>query len=135
RFGHHIDEAARRTTELCRAAYGDDLKLLHRLKTDGELRPLAAALFAEERIIGVRAVNRNVVVNAFLAIDGNLISVRPLDNRDARREVDEAAEVTSIDRKVLYRSFIYKSALLASPNLDNRRIGFDRYGLFSPCNL
>ena len=62
-------------------AVGDDHHLLDRVLVERERRALAAALLAEERVVEVGAVHRDVVVDALLAVDADLVAVRPLHDR------------------------------------------------------
>src|SRR5947208_7553254 len=64
RLRDYVDEPAGRAAELCVGAARQHHDLLHGVEIEGERRPLAAALLAEERIVEVGAVDRDVVVNA-----------------------------------------------------------------------
>ena len=103
-LGDHVDEAARTAPELRRGAVGHHLKFFDGVQAYREGRALAAALLAEERIVVIRAIDGDVVVDAFLAVDGNLIAVRTLHDRDSRRERDQAEEVAPVVRQVAYRA-------------------------------
>src|SRR5207245_8885540 len=78
RLGYHVHEPARRAPELGRSPARGDYDLLHRIEVERERRPLAAALLAEERIVEVRPVHRDVVVDAALAGDRQLVAIWPL---------------------------------------------------------
>ena len=125
-LGHHVDEAADRAAELGRGAVGDDLELLHRLEADDVLGPLTAALLAEERVVGVGAVDHHVVVDAALAADADLGAVRSLDDADGRRQLDEVDEVAAVDRQLGHRLFVDQRGLLRTRRLDHRRAALRR---------
>ena len=122
---HHVDEAAHGAAELGRGAVGDDLELLHRLEADDVLRTLAAALFPEERVVGVGAVDHHVVVDAALAVDADLGPVRPLDDADGRRQLHEVDEVAAVDRQLGHRLLVDQRRLLGARRLDHRRAALD----------
>ena len=73
-----------RAAELGVGALGHHHDLLDRVEVEGEGRPLAAALLAEERVVEVGAVHRDVVVDALLAVDRELVAVGALHDGDAR---------------------------------------------------
>ena len=61
---------------------------------------LAAPLFAKEWVIRVGSVDRKVVLNALLAVYRDLITVRPLDDRDARCKQSKSRKISTIDRQI-----------------------------------
>src|SRR6266849_4497308 len=102
RFGHYVDEAAGTTSELSRRAIRHHLELLDRVQADREGRPLAAALLAEEWVVVVRPVNRNVVVDAFLTVDRNLVAVRTLHDGDSGSERHKAQKVAAVVGQIMH---------------------------------
>jgi hypothetical protein len=96
---HHVHEAAARAAELRVRPLGHDHHLLDRVEVEGEGRALAAALLAEERVVEVGAVHRDVVGDALLAVHADLVAVGPLHDRDARRELHEAEYVAPVVRQ------------------------------------
>ena len=78
RLGDDVDDAARRAPELCGRAGGDDLKLLHRIERNVYGGALPARLFAEEAVVVVAAVETDVIEDAALAREVDLVAVRPL---------------------------------------------------------
>ncbi len=95
-LGDDVDEAAVERPNSALAPVGHHHDLLHRVQVEGEGRPLAAALLAEERVVEVGAVHRDVVVDALLAVDRELVAVRALHDADARRELGEVEEVAAV---------------------------------------
>src|SRR5262249_39222806 len=100
-FCDHIDHAAGRPTEFCRETVALNLKLLNGLLAhgEGEARPLAASDAAEERLVIIRAVDVDVVVDAALAGDRKAVARRP--NRSRRRKKNEVWEPATVDRQFL----------------------------------
>ena len=92
----HVDEAAGRAAELGRRALVDDHHLLDRVLVESERRALAAPLLAEERVVEVGAVDDEVVEDAALAADVQLIAVGPLGERSARCEQGQVEEVPAV---------------------------------------
>ena len=104
-LGHHVHEPAGGTAELGVGAGGRDHDFLHRIEIERERRALAAALLTEERIVEVGAVHRNVVVDALLPADRQLVAVRTLHDRHVgceQRQVQIVAPVVgeARDRRV-----------------------------------
>src|SRR5262245_8808518 len=101
RLGHCVDDAAGRASELWRVTGGHDLELADRLLWNGrsEVRALAAADTAKERLVVVSAVHVDVGVNAALAGQRDLATLR-VDLR-GRRQCDEILEAAAINREVL----------------------------------
>src|SRR6478672_527483 len=64
RFGNDVDEAAARTTELGVCPISHHHEVLYGIEIEGESGPLAPALLAEEWIVEVCAIHRDVVVDA-----------------------------------------------------------------------
>ncbi len=95
----HVHEAAGGAPELGVGSSRDDHQLLHRIEVEREGRPLPPTLLTEERVVEVRAVDRDVVVNPPLPRDGQLVAIRALDDRDVRREQGEIDEITSVIRE------------------------------------
>ena len=106
RLGDDVDEAAVGAAELGVGALGHDHHLLDRVEVEGEGRALAAALLAEERVVEVGAVDRDVVVDALLAVDRELVAVRALHDGDAGRELGEVEEVAAVVRQALDRRLV-----------------------------
>ena len=65
-------------------AGGDDLELLDRVERDVDGRALAARLLAEEPVVVVAAVEADVVEDAALSGERDLVAVRSLHDADAR---------------------------------------------------
>src|SRR6185295_16582265 len=100
-LGDGVDKPAGASAELGRGADRDHLEFLDRFEANGERRALAAALLAEERVIGVGAVNREIVLDPFVPVDRDLVAVRALDDRYTGRKLHKLAEIAPVDRQVL----------------------------------
>ncbi len=126
RFRHDIDEAAGTASELRGRAVGHHLEFLHRVQVHRERGTLSAALLAEERIVVVRSVDGDVVVDAFLAVDRNLIAVGALHNRHAGRERNEVEEIAPVVRQRVERLGIDVGRALDFVGLDDGSFGRNR---------
>ena len=99
RLGNHVHKTTGGPAELGVRAARDHHHLLHGVQVEREGRPLATALLTEERVVEVRPVHRHVVVDPALARHRQLVAVRPLDDRDVRREQGQADEVSPVVRQ------------------------------------
>src|SRR5262245_10885507 len=98
-FGHGVDKAAGRTTELGVEARSHNLKFADGFLRESwsKARTFAAANAAEERIAVIGAVNLDVGVDAALTDQRDLSAVRI--NIGGRCEQDEILEAAAVDRK------------------------------------
>ncbi len=101
RLGDHVDEPAGRAAELGRGALVHHHQVLDGVLVEGERGPLAAALLAEEGIVEVGPVDDEVVEDAALAGDVQLVAVRPLRDRRAGRQQRQVQEVAAVAREAL----------------------------------
>src|SRR4029450_8275662 len=92
RFGDDVDGATAAPAEFRARAGGDDLELLDGLHRDVNGRALAAGLFAEEPVVGVAAVEADVVEDPALPVEIDLVAVRPLRDTHAGSEGQEVFE-------------------------------------------
>ena len=96
RLCDHIHKAPGGPPELGRRTLVHHHHLFDRVLAEGERRPLPAPLLAEEGIVEVGPVHDEVVEDAPLSADVQLVPVGPLGNRDAgsqQREVQVVAPV------------------------------------------
>ena len=103
RLRDHVDEPARGASELGVRAARDHHHLLHRVEVEGERRPLAAALLAEERVVEVGAVHRDVVVNTALSRDSELVPIGALHDGDVGRQQGEVEVVAAVVGQARHR--------------------------------
>ena len=94
-----VHESAARSSELGVRSLRDDDHLAHGVEIERERRPLATALLAEERIVEIGAIDRDVVVNAALSADAEHVAVGALSDRDVRSEEREVEIVAAVVRK------------------------------------
>ena len=99
RLGDHVDHAAGGAAELRVRAGGDDLELLDGVERDVDGRALAAHLLAEEAVVVVAAVEADVVEDAALAGERDLVAVRPLHDADARGQRQQILELAAENRR------------------------------------
>src|SRR5262249_530015 len=99
----HVDHATRRAPEFGIGAAGDDLELLYCFQRDVNRRALSACLLAEEPVVVVAAVQRDVVENAALSVDVDFVAVRTLRDADARRQREQIFKLAPQDRRIGYR--------------------------------
>jgi hypothetical protein len=100
RLGDDVHDAAGGVPELRARAARDDLKLLHGFEGDVDGGPLAADLLAEETVRVVAAVEADVVEDAALAREGNLVAVGSLDYAHAGRQGQQVFEFTAQNRRL-----------------------------------
>ena len=98
RPGDHVDEPPGRAAELGGGALVHDHQLADRVLVEGERRPLAAALLAEERVVEVGPVHDEVVEDAALAVDVQLVAVGSLGDGRAGRQQRQVHEVAAVAR-------------------------------------
>ena len=72
-----------------------------------ERRALASTLLPKERVVSVGTVYRNVVLNTLLTVDADLVAIRPLHDRDTRREQCKPRKVATVDRKIFNGPLVY----------------------------
>ncbi len=135
RLGDDVDEARGGAAVLGVGPVGHDHDFGHRVEIESERGALASALLAEERIIEVRAVHRDVVLNAFLAVDRELVAVGPLDGSDAGRQLGEIEEVVAVVGKVLDGPLVDARYPLDARGLDDRRFARDGHFLLDAREL
>ena len=127
RLGHHVHEAAVAAAELGGGALGHHHHLLHRVEVEGEGRPLAAALLAEERVVEVRAVDRDVVGDALLAVDRELVAVRALYDAHPGRELGEVEEVPAVVGQAADGGVVDAVRAFRARGLDEGNVGGDHH--------
>ena len=81
RLGDDVDDAAGGAAEFGVGAGRDDLELLDRFERDVDGRALPADLLAEEAVVVVAAVEADVVEDAALAGEVDLVAVGSLRRR------------------------------------------------------
>ena len=134
RLRDDVDKAGHGAAELGIRSVGDDDHLLHGVEIEGERRPLPAALLAEERIVEVRAIDRDVVRDALLAVDRQLVAVGALHDGDPGRELGELEEVAPVVRQPFHRFLVDACGAFGARGLDQgRRRGDDNF--LSGCRL
>ncbi len=98
-LGDHIHHPAASAAKLRVGAAGNYLEFPHGLERDVHSRALTARLFSKEAVVVVAAIERNVVENASLSIDVDLIAVRPLRNAHARSQCEQIFKLPSQHRR------------------------------------
>ena len=128
-LGDHVHETGRRTPELGVRAVTHDDDFPHGVEVEGERRSLAAALLSEERVVEVRPVDGDVVVNAPLPRDRQLVAVRPLHDRHIGREQRQVEVVAPIVGKAFHRLHREPLRRLGLGGIHHRLRRFDAHGL------
>ena len=105
RLGDHVDEAARRAAELGGGALIDHHQLLDGVLIECERRALSPALLAEERIVEIGPVDDEVVEDAALAANVELVAVRSLGDGCAGCEERQVHEVAAVARQPVHHLF------------------------------
>src|SRR5712692_4407414 len=114
RFGDDVHEPARCAPELGVRPFAHHHYFPDRIAVERERGPLAAALLPEERVVEVRSVHGDVVVDAPLARHRQLVTVRSLYDRDVwgqEREVQIVAPVVGQTLDRLYRDTLRRLGL------------------------
>ena len=106
RLRDHVDDAAGGAAELCRRAGRDDLEFLDRVERDVDGCALPSRLFPEEPVVVVAAVQADVVEDAALTRERNLVAVRALDDADAWCQGEEVFELPAENRQRLHRPLV-----------------------------
>ena len=120
-LGDDVDEAAAAAPELGGSALGHHDDLLDRIQVEGEGGPLAAALLTEEGVVEVRAVDGDVVGDALLAVDRELVAVGSLHDADPGRELGELEEVPAVVGEPADGGVVDAVGALGPRRLDQRR--------------
>src|SRR5207237_8146592 len=97
-LGDSVQKAAPRSAALARRSARRDDDLLNGVQVEGEGRPLPTALLAEERVVEVRSIDRDVVVDSTLSRHGELVTIRALHGCDVGREEREIEEIAPVVR-------------------------------------
>ena len=101
RLRDHVDEPAGRAAELGGRPLVHHHEVLDGVLVEREGGPLPAPLLAEERIVEVRPVDDEVVEDAALAADVQLVAVRSLRDRRAGGEQGQVQVVAAVARQAV----------------------------------
>ena len=105
RFGDDIDKAAAGASKFGIGALGYDHHFRYCIQIKGEGGALSAALFAEEGVVEIRTIYRDVVVYAALTGNGQFIAVRSLHDAHAWSQQREVEEIAPVVGQVLHGCF------------------------------
>lgn len=123
RLRDDVDEAGGGATELRIRAVGHHDDLLDRIQVEGERWPLAPSILAEEGIVEVGAVHRDVVLDSLLAVHNQLFAIGALNGRHTRRELREIQEIVLEVGQVVDRPLLDARRSLRSRHLDDGGVG------------
>ena len=101
-LGNHVHESTARSSELGVGPLRDDDHLTHSVEVEGERWALTTALLAEERVVEVRAIDGDVVVNAALSTDRDHVTVGSLRDGDVGCEQRKIEIIASVVRQSGY---------------------------------
>ena len=99
RLRDHVDEPAGRAAELRGGALAHHHQILDGVLVEGEGGPLPAPLLAEEGVVEVGPVDDEVVEDAALPADVQLVAVRTLRDRRARGQQGQIQVVAAVARQ------------------------------------
>ena len=94
-LGDDVDDAAAGAAELGVGTAGHDLEFLDGFERDIDGSALAAGLLAEEAVVVIAAIERDVVEDAALAVDVDLVAVGALHDADAGRKREQIFELAA----------------------------------------
>ncbi len=120
RLGDDVDDAARRAPELGGRARRDDLKLLDGVERDIYGGALASGLLAEEAVVVVAAVEADVVEDAALPCEVDLVAVRPLHDRDVWRQGQEVFKFPAEHGQIAHSLFVQSRARFRFDRVNGR---------------
>ena len=129
-LGDHVDEPAGAASEFGGRAVGHHLHFLDGVQAHGKGGALAAALLAEEGIVVVGAIDGDVVVDALLPVDGDLVAIGSLHDGDAGGEGNQAEEVASVIGQIFDRSRVEVGGAFDAAGFEDGRFGGDGDDLF-----
>src|SRR5260370_2208782 len=112
-------------SELGVGSAGDDLELPDGLERDVDGGALAARLFAEEPVVVVAAIEADVVEDAALPLDGDLVAVGPLHDADAGSQGEQILKLASEHRGLRDGLLAQRGVGRAGDDIDHRRGGDD----------
>src|SRR5579862_699210 len=84
RLRNDIHHAASGSPKFRISPAGNDLELLHCFERDVDRSALPSQLLAEEAVVIVAAIEADVIEDAALAVDIDLVAIWPLHNADTR---------------------------------------------------
>ena len=122
-FGDDVDYATRAAAELRVGAARRDLELLYGFQRDVDRRALAAHLLAKEPVVIVTAVEADVVEDAALPVDVDLVAVRALGDADARSQSEEVFKLASKNGGSSHSQFIKGGRGFRFCDFHNRHVG------------
>ena len=117
----HVDEPARGAAVLRGGALVHHDQVFDGVLIEGERGPLPAPLLSEERVVEVGAVDDEVVEDAALPGDVQLVAVRPLRDRRARREQRQVQEVAAVARQAVHHVLLNALRARDVRRVDGRR--------------
>ena len=103
RLGDDVDESAAGAPEFRVGSLGNHNDFRDGVQIEGEGRALTPALLAEEGVVEIGAVYRDIVVDAALSGNGQFVSVRPLDDAHAWSQEREIEKISPVVGQILYR--------------------------------
>src|SRR6266404_4868026 len=105
-LGDHVHNATAGAAKFRAGARGDHLELLHRVKADVHGSALSAGLLTEEAVVVVTAVQADVVKDAALPVEIDLVAVRSLRDADARCKGQQVLKLSAQNGSICNRTFV-----------------------------
>ena len=117
-FGDHIDDAAGGAAKFGARSGGHHLKFLYRFQRDVDRRALAAQLLAKEAIVVIAAVKTDVIENAALTGEGDLVAIGSLHDADSRRQRQQIFKLAAQNRSRVHRCLVERGARFCLDRVD-----------------
>ena len=103
RLGDDVDESAAGAPEFRVCSLGNHNDFRDGVQIEGEGGALTPALLAEEWVVEIGAVYRDIVVDAALSGNGQFVSVRSLHDAHAGSQERKVQKIAPVVGQVLYR--------------------------------
>src|SRR5260370_5871705 len=109
RFGNTVDTSAGSAAKFRAGAAGHNLKFLYGVQRDIDRSALAAHLLAKEAVVVVSAIQADVVEDASLAVEIDLVAVGSLDDAHAGCERQQVFKFASQYGSGAYRELVQRA--------------------------
>ena len=135
RFGDDIDKAPAGASKFGIGSLGHDHHFRYCVQIKGEGWALSTALFAEERVVEICAIYRDIVVYAALTGNGQFIAVRSLHDAHTRGQQREIEKIAPVVGQVLHGFFGQARGCFALGDINGGSRRFDEDLVHLQCHF